>query len=92
MEVGNVIHYDFTFDFPEMKKQPELIRENVITVSGKEDIDGHLWRVEGKYTRLLERYIRLLEIVARLAMENGLYSLHEKIQKLIEQGNVATSR
>ena len=44
------------------------------------------------HTRLLERCTQLLEIVARVAIENGLYSLHEEIQKLLEKGNVATSR
>ena len=34
---------------PEMKEQPELMRENAISASGEEDIDGHLWRIEGTY-------------------------------------------
>ncbi|OJW71825.1 MAG: hypothetical protein BGO68_03165 [Candidatus Amoebophilus sp. 36-38] len=77
---------------PEMKKQPELMRENAISASGEEDVDGRLWKIEGKYARLLERYARLLEIVAKVAMENGLYSLHEEIQKLIEGEGVAISK
>ena len=28
IEVGNIIHYDFTIDFPEMKKEPKIMGEN----------------------------------------------------------------
>lgn len=85
MEVGNVIYYDFTLDFPEMKKQPDLVGENAIFIPGREDKSADLWRLEGKYANLLEKYTKLLGILVRIANENELHDLKQEIINLIEK-------
>ena len=87
MRVGNVIHYDFTIDFPEIKQQPNLITENTRSILDKEDTSSHLYKLEIKYTHLLEKYTRLFEKLIKIANENEneLHSsLRQEIQKLIE--------
>ena len=85
IEVGNVIHYDFTLDFPEIKKDPNLASENSLFNSAKEDKAANLWRVEGKYAYLLEKYTKLLGILVKIANENDLYALKKEIVELIEK-------
>jgi transcriptional regulator with XRE-family HTH domain len=85
MEVGNVIHYDFTLDFPEIKKQADLIGENAIFIPRKEDRSADLWRLESKYANLLEKYTKLLGILVKVANENDLHSLKQEIIDLIEK-------
>ena len=89
MEVGNVIHYDFTLDFPEMKKQPDLISENKIFTAGKEDRSAELWRLEGKYASLLEKYTKLLGILVKVANENEFHDLKQEIIDLIEKDAIS---
>jgi hypothetical protein len=85
MDVGNIIHYDFTLDFPEMKKESGLIGDYSMFVSRREDKAADLWRIEGKYTHLLEKYTKLLGILVKIANENELHNLKKEIVNLIEK-------
>jgi hypothetical protein len=85
MDVGNIIHYDFTLDFPEMKKEPSLIEDYSTFTSRKEDKAADLWRIEAKYTHLLERYTKLLGILVKIANENELHTLKKEIVNLLEK-------
>jgi len=83
MEVGNVIHYDFTVDFPEMKEEIELMGDIPIRSIDRETVE--LWKAEGKYIVLLEKYTKLLGMLAKLANENTLTTLKKEILDFIEQ-------
>ncbi|XWN35164.1 MAG: helix-turn-helix domain-containing protein [Roseivirga sp.] len=75
VKVGDVIHYDFTIDCPEIKTTVSL------------DKDQHaveLWRLEKKYTRLLERYNRLLSFLIKIANDYHLERLKKDIDKFLE--------
>jgi len=85
MDVGNIIHYDFTLDFPEMKKEPSLMGDHSMLIPRREDKAADLWRIEGKYTHLLERYTKLLGILVKIANENELHTLKKEIVNLLEK-------
>jgi hypothetical protein len=85
MEIGNIICYDFTIDFPEMKEKIGLASVNPALQHG-EDQSAALWRLEGKYTQLLEKYNKLLEIVISVVDVNGLHSSQQKIAQMLEKG------
>lgn len=83
IDVGNIIHYDFTLDFPEIKKEHEMAGE-----SDLQSIDrgaAELLRVEGKYVRLLEKYTKLLGILVRLSNETEVSGVKKEILEFIEQ-------
>ncbi len=84
MEVGNIIHYDFTIDFPEMKKEPQLMGDYASIISMGEDKSAELWRIESKYVNLLEKYNKLLAILVKVSNENELHELKKELLKLIE--------
>lgn len=73
IEIGAIIHYDFTFDFPEIKDRPEWSNAKAPFVPYEANKAAELWRMEGKYSHLLEKYDKLLTIVMKLADENGFY-------------------
>eukprot|EP01132_Coremiostelium_polycephalum_P002972 gene2972-3710_t len=85
MDVGHIIHYDFSIDFPEMKQEPNLIGDYPVLVTNRENKSAELWRVETKYTNLLEKYTKLLGILVKIANENGLHTLKQDIIALLEQ-------
>jgi len=85
MDVGNIIHYDFTLDFPEMKKESNLAGDYSMSVPKREDKAADLWRIEGKYTHLLEKYTKLLGILVKIANENELHTLKKEIVNLLEK-------
>lgn len=81
IDVGNIIHYDFTLDFPEIKDEAKIAGENPIR-----SIDrgaAELLRMEGKYIRLLEKYTTLLGMLVRLSNENELDALKKEILEFI---------
>lgn len=86
MEIGNIIYYDFTIDFPEMKEKLGLTNETPVLQPG-EDQSATLWRLEGKYTQILEKYNKLLEIVISAINANELNDLQEEISKMLEKEN-----
>lgn len=89
IEVGKVIYYDFTVDFPEMKE--ELKGDRAIEPNG-EDKAAALWRVEGKYAQLLEKYNKLLELVIRVVDKSGSADLHQEINQIIEKETTHNSQ
>lgn len=83
LDVSNIIHYNFSPEFPEMKEAIELGGEGPI--SSIDRGTAELLRVKGKYIKLLERYTRLQGILARLASKNELRGLKQEILKFIEE-------
>ena len=83
MEVGNIIHYDFTVDFPTMKEEIEAISNIPIHSVDRETLE--IWRAESKYILLLEQYSKLLSILAKVANTNTLTTLKKEILDFIEQ-------
>lgn len=86
IDVGNVIHYDFTLDFPEVKAEVEVAGEKAI--SSMDRGAAELLKTEGKYISLLERYTKLLSILVKLANENELHTLKREILDFIEMERV----
>jgi transcriptional regulator with XRE-family HTH domain len=76
MEVGKVLYYDFTIDFPAMKEDIGLLEK---------DQTKELWRIERKYTELLEKHAKLVATLVKLANENELAALHQEIAQMIEK-------
>jgi len=81
--VGNLIHYDFTVEFPELKKEIELGRD--IAFPSIDRGAAELLKLEGKYINLLERYSKLLRILVKIANENELHALKREILDFIEE-------
>jgi DNA-binding XRE family transcriptional regulator len=81
MEVGKVIYYDFTLDFPEMKENVD--RSSAAYDLLEKDQTTELWRIEKKYAELLEKHAKLLAILARTANENELPTLHQEIAQML---------
>lgn len=75
-KVGHVIHYDFTVDFPEIKTNLPLSVDH---------FTAQKWRLEKKYTRMLERYNRLLSFLLRIANEYHLHDLKKDLERFLEQ-------
>lgn len=85
VRVGNIIYYDFTFDFPEIKKEIDLLGEVPIAVPQKEDGAAELWRIEAKYIQLVNKYDRLLDIMLKISQQNDLVSLQDEVMKLKQE-------
>jgi len=75
VKVGDVIHYDFTVECPEIKTTISL---------DKDQHAAELWRLEKKYTRLLERYNRLLSFLIKIANDYHIEKLKKDIDKFLE--------
>ncbi len=82
-EIGEIIHYDFSLDFPELAKEmgeggePAIIKPRHGSAT--------LWRVENKYTSLLEKYNKLLALLVKIANQNELQDLKDGLLNLIEK-------
>jgi hypothetical protein len=59
MEIGNVIHYDFSICFPEIKQEGFVIEKEGEAIG--------LTNLESKYANLLEKYTNLLELLIKVA-------------------------
>ena len=91
LALGEVIHYNFALDIPEVKRELEK-RENG-EGKGPETGEGiskyinqnaeDLKKLEKKYTVLLERYNELLAILAKTANANQLNILRKEITEFI---------
>lgn len=82
LDVSNIVHYDFSPEFPEMKEAVELGGEGLTPAIDRGTAE--LLRVKGKYIKLLERYTELQSILVRIANENELHGLKQEILKFIE--------
>ena len=76
IRVGDIIHYDFTDEYPEIKTTVSLDKDQHAT---------ELWKLEQKYTRLLERYNKLLSFLVRSANDYHLERLKKEIDKFLER-------
>jgi hypothetical protein len=83
MEIGSIIHYDFTISFPEIKEENEQKEDIPFRSIDRETAE--LWKAEAQYIGLLEKYTKLLSILAKLANENTLNGLKKEILEFIEQ-------
>lgn len=79
MDVGSIIHYDFTIDFPEIKVEADSAGERRMASMDKGAVE--LIRVEGKYVMLLERYTKLLGILIKVANDNDMHELKKEIME-----------
>jgi transcriptional regulator with XRE-family HTH domain len=75
VRVGELIHYDFTYEYPEIKTTGG---------GGKNQHIAELWWLERKYTRLLEHYNQLMGFLLRMANDYHLEILKKDIDKFIE--------
>ncbi|MEL6412545.1 MAG: hypothetical protein AAFQ08_00285 [Bacteroidota bacterium] len=73
--VGDVIHYDFTTDFPEIKTSITL---------DKDQHAAELWRLEQRYARLLERHHKLLTFLVKTANDYNLEWLKKDISEFLD--------
>jgi transcriptional regulator with XRE-family HTH domain len=73
-DVGGVLNYDFSLDFPEMPKGEQAIG----------DKNNMLKQLENKYSILLEKHSKLLEILVKLANQTENHSLKQEINKFME--------
>lgn len=76
LKVGDLIHYDFTYDYPEIQTTVSI---------NKDQHAADLWRVEQKYTRLLEGYNRLLSFLVRTANDYQLEKLKQEIDSFLKR-------
>ena len=81
--VGNIIHYNFELDFPELKEMDNGVGESPIGYIDRDAVE--LVRLEKKYMALLERYNKLLNILVRLANTNELQTLRKEILLFLEK-------
>ncbi len=85
-KVGETIHYNFTIDFPEMKEELGLTEADVPPLDYGENQSALLWRLETKYSKLLEKYNKLLEIVVSVVDANELHDFRQEIAAIVERG------
>jgi plasmid maintenance system antidote protein VapI len=75
VRVGELLHYDFTYEYPEIKTTVSLDKSKHV---------AELWWLEKKYTHLLERYGQLLSFLLRMANDYHLEILKKEIDKFLE--------
>jgi predicted transcriptional regulator len=78
IRIGDIIKYDFTVDFPEIKTS---------TVVHKNTHLASLRHLERKYTILLERYNSLLTFLIRLANDYNIEKLKRDIDEFLDNSS-----
>ena len=73
--VGDIIHYDFNADFPEIKTSVVLDKDKQAT---------ELWRLEQRYARLLERHHKLLTFLVKISNDYNLIWLKKDIDEFLD--------
>lgn len=84
--VGNIIHYNFSLDFAELRSETNEVSEGPINYIERDDVE--LLKLKKKYTDLLERYNKLLGILVRLANANELHTVKKEILRFLEDNTV----
>lgn len=74
VRIGDIIRYDFSLDFPEIKASIGLETRNQIS---------ELWHLEQKYTRLLEKYNNLLSFLMKLSNDYNNENLKKDLHKFL---------
>lgn len=82
LAVSNIIHYNFSADFPELEASANELGEELPTYSERNTVE--LLKLEKKYSGLLERYNKLLNILIKLANTNELGMLRKEILRFLE--------
>lgn len=82
VDVGRIIHYNFSIDFPELDNEVNELGEPWIQYGDKDAVE--LLKREKKYTALLERYNQLLSMLVKLANANELETLRKEILRFLE--------
>ena len=75
VRVGELIHYDFTYEYPEIKSTVKI---------NKHQHFAELWWLEKKYTQLLERYNNLFSFLLRMANDYNVERLKAEMDKFLE--------
>ena len=87
IQVSNIIHYNFSPDFPELKLEA---LEDVEEASGYRAWDMvMLIELKRKYMDLLERYNKLLGSLVKLTHDHELQAVRQKIRCFIENDQKA---
>jgi|694.fasta_scaffold72290_2 transcriptional regulator with XRE-family HTH domain len=84
--VGNIIHYNFSLDFAELRSETNEVRESPINYIERDA--SELLKLKKKYTDLLERYNKLLAILVRLANANELHTVKKEILRFLEDNTI----
>ncbi len=84
-DIGNIIHYDFSIDIPELKKEIGGGTENPVSGIQPSSNYSKLLRIENKYARLLEKYNKLIAMLVHVANHNELHELKDEVLTLIEK-------
>lgn len=82
VRIGDIIRYDFSLDFPEIKATIGLDSRNQIS---------ELWHLEQKYTRLLEKYNKLLAFLMKLANDYHIESLKKDLDRFLNNPSAFNS-
>ena len=84
--VGNIIHYNFSIDFAELKEEVDEMGEGLINYADRDTAE--LMKLDKKYTGLLERYNKLLGVLARCAHTSELQTLRKEVIKFLESDSI----
>jgi hypothetical protein len=82
-DIGDIIHYDFTIEFPDIRSEIETGDDEDTRFIERETVE--LIKLDNKYIRLLEKYNKLLSLLVRLSNENELHGLKKEILDFIDQ-------
>lgn len=83
VQIGHVIHYDFSLDFPQIKENKGLLESNPILSLSRQELDV-LWKANRKYIHLLEEYANLLMILIKIANQNKSPRLKKELIELVK--------
>ncbi len=88
-KVGQVIHYNFSLDFPHLRNKDELSQAadtagTYHVISSKNPDFVKLHALDKKYLSLLEDYNKLLKLLILLANNNELIGIKQEITEFLE--------
>ena len=84
MKIGSIICYDFSTTFPEIQQDPDLEKENAISMLAHQDESTIILHLKGKYTKLLEKYNKLLSVLIKIAHRNEMHQLKNELIDLVD--------
>ena len=90
MKVGEIISYDFSIDFPEMKREPEEIGADGGQYETNKEFEYVGFMKE--YFALAKQHRSLLEFLVKLANNNELKAVKEEIRRFVEASKDALLR